>query len=61
VSDDQPIPRDRIVGLVTLIAVTFVVLSVMTLGPSRLRLGAEGHDRAPAPAPTSQRISAPAH
>lgn len=41
---EKPIPRDKVRRLILLIAITFAVLSVVTLGPARARL-----DRATVP------------
>ncbi|GAB3852732.1 hypothetical protein GCM10028801_04170 [Nocardioides maradonensis] len=48
----EPIPKDKVRRLVLLIAITFAVLSVVTLGPARARF--ERPQPAPVPQPTHQ-------
>jgi hypothetical protein len=50
---EKPIPRDKVGRLILLIAITFAVLSVVTLGPSRARLW---QHHAPAQHPTEQPV-----
>ncbi|HJQ04100.1 MAG TPA: hypothetical protein VJ872_01540 [Nocardioides sp.] len=48
----EPIPQDKVRRLVLLIAITFAVLSVVTIGPARARF--EKPHPAPVPQPTHQ-------
>lgn len=48
----EPIPKDKVRRLVLLIAITFAVLSVVTLGPARARF--ERSHSSPTEQPTHQ-------